>query len=67
MPADVRANQEELKQQIQVIIQGEFSKITQTDEQMGGFLKQYGLPECLHTLTAGSDIPDAVWTKIEDF
>lgn len=34
---------------------------------MSGFLKQYGLPECLHTLTSSNDIPDGVWTKIEEF
>ena len=59
--------QEDLKQQIQLIIQGEFSKIGETEAQMQGFLKQYGLPECLHTITSSNDIPDAVWSKIEEF
>ena len=34
---------------------------------MTGFLKQFGLPGALHTLTAGTDIPDDVWSKIEEF
>jgi hypothetical protein len=34
---------------------------------MTGFLKQYGLPQSLHTITANNDIPDAIWTKIEEF
>ena len=67
VPPAVRAMQEELKNQIQGIIQEEFTKISQFDEQMTAFLKQYGLPECLHTITAGSDVPDAVWSKIEEF
>ena len=34
---------------------------------MNTFLKQYGLPESLHTLTSNSDVPDAIWAKIEEF
>jgi hypothetical protein len=34
---------------------------------MSGFLRQFNLPECLHSLTASSDVPDAVWIKIEEF
>lgn len=34
---------------------------------MTEFLKNFGLPQSLHSLTANSDIPDAIWTKIEEF
>jgi len=34
---------------------------------MAGFLKQYGLPEALHSVTAGNDIPDQVWTQLQEF
>jgi len=44
VPPAVRAMQEELKQVLQGLVQQEFSKISQYDEQMAGFLKQYGLP-----------------------
>jgi hypothetical protein len=67
VPPEVRAMQDELKNECQNVIQGEFTKITQFDEQMNAFLKQYGLPECLHQITASSDVPDSVWTKIEEF
>lgn len=58
---------DELKNVLQGLVQAEFSKISQLDDQMTGFLKQYGLPNVLHSLTANSDIPDAIWTKIEEF
>ena len=34
---------------------------------MNGFLKQFGLPESLHSLTSNTDVPDQVWSKIEEF
>ena len=34
---------------------------------MGAFLKQFGLPQVLHSAASSNDVPDAVWTKIEDF
>lgn len=67
VPPAVRALQDELKTCLQTIIQQEFSKVAQFDEQMTGFLKQFGLPEALHTLTANADIPEDVWNKIAEF
>jgi hypothetical protein len=67
IPPAVRQMQDELKNMLQGIIQQEFSKISQTEEQMTTFLKQYGLPQSLHSLTANAEIPDAIWTKIEEF
>ena len=64
VPPAVRALQDELKTCLQTIIQQEFSKVAQFDEQLTGFLKQFGLPEALHTLTANADIPEDVWNKI---
>ena len=34
---------------------------------MTKFLAQYGLPQALHSITAGQEVPEAVWTKIEEF
>ena len=48
-------------------MQQEFSKVSEKDEQMTGFLKQFGLPQVLHSCSASNDVPDAVWTKIEEF
>ena len=58
VPPAVRAMQDELKVILQQIIQTEFSKVAEKDEQMTGFLKQFGLPEALHSLTASTDVPD---------
>lgn len=67
VPPAVRAMQDELKTELQQIIQSEFSKVAEKDEQMTGFLKQFGLPEVLHSLTSSTDVPDQVWSKIEAF
>jgi len=67
VPPAVRAMQDELKQMLQAIIQGEFSKVAEKEEQMTAFLKQFGLPQVLHSFTASNDVPDAVWSKIEEF
>lgn len=67
VPPAVRSMQDELKSMLQQIIQTEFTKVAEKDEQMTGFLKQFGLPEVLHSLTASNDVPDSVWSKIEDF
>jgi len=48
-------------------VQSEFSKVAEKDEQMGAFLKQYGLPQVLHSAASSNDVPDAVWAKIEEF
>ena len=34
---------------------------------MTGFLKQFNLPQGLHSLGANNDVPDSVWVKIEEF
>ena len=44
IPPAVRALQDELKTMLQGIIQQEFTKVAEKDEQMMGFLKQFGLP-----------------------
>jgi len=67
VPPAVRAMQDELKQVLSQIIQNEYTKISQFDEQLNGFLRQFGLPQSLFSLTASNDVPDAVWVKIEEF
>lgn len=67
VPPAVRALQDELRMNIQGIIQEEFSKISEKDQQMSGFLAQYGLPQALHSMTATNDVPNDVWAKIEEF
>ena len=59
--------QEELKIMLQGVIQFEFSKVENYRFEMTEFLKNFGLPQSLHSLTADSDIPDAIWVKIEEF
>ena len=34
---------------------------------MLGFMKQYGLPQVLHSITSSTDVPDDIWAKIEGF
>ena len=67
VPPAVRALQDELKNVLQAIVQTEFSKVAEKEEQMIGFLKQFGLPQVLHSMTSNNDVPDTVWVKIEDF
>jgi len=67
VPPAVRALQDELKNTLQQIIQTEFSKVAEKDEQMLGFLKQFGLPQVLHSITSSTDVPDDIWLKIEEF
>lgn len=67
VPPQVRQMQEELKNMLNGIVQGEFTRIQQCDEQMDTFLKQFNLPQALHAITAGSEIPADVWTKVEEF
>lgn len=43
----------------------EFTKIQTQNEQLQNFLKQLGLPQSLHSLTAAQEIPDALWAQIE--
>lgn len=66
-PPAVRALEGELKNMLQQIVQSEFSKVAEKDEQMSAFLKQFGLPQVLHSVSASNDVPDPVWTKIEEF
>lgn len=66
-PPAVRALESELKTMLQQITQTEFSKMAEKEEQMGAFLKQFGLPQVLHSAASSNDVPDAVWTKIEEF
>lgn len=33
---------------------------------MTAFLKQFGLPEALHSLMQSDDLPDDVWAKISE-
>lgn len=67
VPPAVRVLQDELKNILQGVIQSEFSKVSEKDEQMTGFLKQFGLPQVLHSIGANNDVPDSVWVKIEEF
>ena len=41
--------------------------MAEKDEQMTGFLKQFGLPQVLHSITSSTDVPDDIWLKIEEF
>ena len=67
VPPAVRVLQDELKGVLQQMIQQEFTNISTKDEQMSGFLRQFGLPEILHSVTATNDVPDEVWSKIGEF
>ena len=66
-PPAVRALESELKTMLQQIVQTQFSQVAEKEEQMGAFLKQFGLPQVLHSAASSNDVPDAVWTKIEEF
>ena len=37
------------------------------DEMLAGFLKQFGLPTVLHTMSGGQEVPADLWAKIEAY
>ena len=49
------------------MIQQEFAKIAQMENQAIAFLRQFNLPDALFSLTAGNDVPNELWTKIDNF
>ena len=67
VPPGVRALEAELKNTLQAIVSEEYTKIQKCDEEFAKFLKQFGLPEALHSITASSEIPDDVWEKVAEF
>lgn len=64
VPPQVRQMQEELKNYLQQIVQAQFTRIQQCDENLDTFLKQFNLPQALYSITAGSEVPEDVWGKI---
>lgn len=65
VPPAVRQQQDELQKILQGIVSNEFTKIQTQNEQLQNFLKQLGLPQSLHSLTAAQEIPDNLWAQIE--
>lgn len=52
VPPVVRQQQDELQKILQGIVSKEFQNIQTANEQLQAFLKQLGLPQSLHSLTA---------------
>jgi hypothetical protein len=42
-------------------------KDRQCEDQMQGWLKTFGLPGILSSVTATDEVPAEIWTKIEEF
>jgi hypothetical protein len=43
------------------------TKDQEMEKQMVDFLKTFGLPEVLQSITASTDLPNDIWIKLEEF
>jgi hypothetical protein len=43
------------------------SKDQNFDQQLNGWLKTFGLPGILSSVTSSSEIPQEIWIKLEEF
>lgn len=67
VPPAVRQMQDELKNILQGIVSEQFNKVQKCNDQLNGFLKQMNLPMAIQSLSSTAEIPNELWTKIEDF
>lgn len=67
VPPEVRAMQNELKNQIQDLINQQYEKEAKGETEIRQFLGNFGLPQALHALTSTNEIPKQIWEKIEEF
>ena len=67
VPPQVRVMQMELKGRLQEIINNQYESEQKGELELQKFLKGYGLPQALHAATSTTEIPPALWEKIEDF
>jgi len=67
VPPAVRQMQEELKNMLQNILSDNFNKVQTCNANLQKFLGQMSLPMCIQSLQASDDIPDQLWSKIEEF
>ncbi len=67
VPPNVRVMQTEVKQKLQEVINHQFEIEQKGEAEIKKFLSTYGLPQALHAATSTTEIPPALWEKIEDF
>ena len=67
VPPEVRAMQNDLKNQLQELISQQYEQEGKADAELRKFLQGFGLPQALHAATATTEVPPQVWAKIEDF
>jgi len=67
VPPEVRAMQNELKNQLQELINQQYEHEGKVESDLRKFLQGFGLPQALHAITATTEVPQQVWEKIEDF
>jgi len=67
VPPQVRQMQEELRAQLQEIVNQQMEQVNKNDASQRQFLQTNGLPHSLHSLTSTNELPAEVWDKIEDF
>lgn len=67
VPPQVRVMQMELKQKLQEVININFENEQRIEGENKKFLQTYGLPQALHAATSTTEIPPALWEKVEDF
>jgi hypothetical protein len=53
--------QQELKTVLDAIVNGEMSKDQNFEKQLNEWLKTFGLPGILSSITASDDVPDSIW------
>lgn len=67
VPPAVKVMQTELKTVLDTVVNGEMEKDRNCEDQLNGWLKTMGLPGVLSSVTASSELPAEIWTKLEEF
>jgi hypothetical protein len=57
----------ELKASLDAIVNEEMKKNQSFEDQLQGWLGSQGLPGILNSVTSSDEIPQDIWTKIEEF
>lgn len=57
----------ELKASLDAIVNEEMKKNQSFEDQLLGWLGSQGLPGILNSVTSSDEIPQDIWTKIEEF
>ena len=67
VPPAVRQMQSELKSVLDSIVNSEATKDQNFDANLNSWLRTFGLPGILSSVSASSEVPQEIWIKLEEF